>query len=187
MKKVIGIFGEKGSGKETFTQLLKELLPGKKVQGVRTSEILKQTLLFWNLPDVRENYSMLVTNMERVFGPGTLAKANSKLIDNSDADIIVVDGIRRQPEVDLVKSFPGSILIYLTTNSQVRFERIKARGERENERSMTHEEFIEEESLPTEQYFDQMKEMADLTLENSEDLEEFRQTIHEFVLKYLSA
>lgn len=183
---VIGVIGEKGSGKETFANLLAEILPHKKVLGIATSNILKQTLSLWDLPDIRENYTKLVISMEEVFGAGTLARANKKLIEQSDAEIVVVDGLRRYPEIDLIRSFPQNYLVYLTASPQVRFERIKNRAAKENETSMSFENFMQEENLETERLIKEMAKGADYTIENNEGLEEFKQKINGFVLKRLN-
>ncbi|OGE31699.1 hypothetical protein A2631_00960 [Candidatus Daviesbacteria bacterium RIFCSPHIGHO2_01_FULL_44_29] len=183
-KFVIGLFGEKGSGKETFTELLKEILPNKKIQGVRTSAILMKTLKTWGLPDIRENYSKLVISMEQTFGAGSLARANKQLIDREEADIVVIDGIRRQPEVDLVKSFPRHCLLYLTADPKLRFARLKSRQEKENEKNMTFEGFLAEESLPTEQFIPQMGQEADYRIENNGQIERFKDQIKDFCQKF---
>lgn len=183
---VIGVIGEKGSGKETFANLLAEILPHKKVLGIATSNILKQTLSLWDLADIRENYTKLVISMEEVFGAGTLARANKKLIEGSDAEIVVVDGLRRYPEIDLIRSFPQNYLVYLTASPQVRFERIKNRSAKENETSMSFEQFLAEENLATEHLIKEMAKGADYTIENNEGLEEFKNTIQRFTQSKLS-
>lgn len=184
-KLIIGLFGEKGGGKETFTQLLTKVLPNKKIAGIRTSLILKKTLLLWNLPDIRENYSTLVINMEQQFGPGALARANKKLIEEIDADIVVVDGIRREPEVELVKSFDPHILVYLTAEAKVRFERLKSRGEKINERNMSFAQFQAEEALATEQLITQMGQKADIKIVNNGQIAEFKQSVQKFAEEVL--
>ncbi len=181
---VIGVIGEKGSGKETFGTLLAEILPDKKVVGIATSNILKQTLALWNLADIRENYTKLVVSMEQIFGAGSLAKANRKLIEGSDAQIVVVDGLRRYPEIDLIRSFPQNYLVYLTASPQVRFERIKNRRERENETAMSFDLFLQEENLETEQLIKEMAKGADYTIENNEGLEEFKSGIEKFTRRF---
>lgn len=185
MKVVIGVLGEKGSGKETFTNLLKKLLPDKKIELVRTSDAMRKTLDLWNLPVIRENYSKLVIEMEKTFGEGTLARAAHSMIDKSTADIVIVDGIRRIPELDLVRSFQKNFLIYITADVKVRFERIISRGEKSNEKEMTFENFLKEESLETEQLIYKMGKTADLKLENNGSLSKFRISVNDFCNKNL--
>ena len=180
MKIVIGVLGEKGSGKETFTTLLRELLPEKEIELVRTSDAMRKTLELWGLPVIRENYSKLVLEMEKTFGEGTLAKAAHLSVDKSSADIVVVDGIRRLPELDLVRLFPKNFLIYVTADVKVRFERIVSRGEKSNEKQMSFEDFLKEESLPTEQLISEMGEQADIKIENNGGLSSFKVKVNDF-------
>ena len=44
MKMVIGLIGENGSGKETFTNLLKGILPDKEIEKIGTGDILRDIL-----------------------------------------------------------------------------------------------------------------------------------------------
>lgn len=63
MIKVIGLVGEKGSGKQTFVNFLKEIASSPAERGprndrggvlnirqVRFSDILAQTLILWDIP-----------------------------------------------------------------------------------------------------------------------------------------
>jgi dephospho-CoA kinase len=46
---VLGLVGEKGSGKQTFSDFLKKAAKGKKIAHMRFSDILRETLELWSL------------------------------------------------------------------------------------------------------------------------------------------
>src|SRR5688572_17025142 len=106
MKIVIGLVGEKGSGKETFGNFLMEAAKGKKVKRIRFSDLLNFTLKLWDLPQTRENLQNLAVLMDTNFGTGTLTGAVSKQIQDLEADIVILDGVRWETDEYLVRGFP---------------------------------------------------------------------------------
>src|SRR5690349_18604003 len=139
---VLGLVGEKGSGKETFCVFLEQIAQRKTVFHIRFSDILKQTLMLWDLPITRENLQRLAVVMDDGFGVGTLTHAISEQIVGSDADIIILDGIRWQSDVKLLESFPHHKLIYITADLEKRYNRLLLRGEKSEEMTSTLDQFI---------------------------------------------
>ncbi|TSC65567.1 MAG: Uncharacterized protein CEO21_377, partial [Microgenomates group bacterium Gr01-1014_80] len=88
MKLIIGLVGEKGSGKGTFAKFLQEIVPD--CSYIRYSDILVETLNFWSLPLTRANYQNLANTMEKSFGSGTLANATKPRIQNLPGAIVIV-------------------------------------------------------------------------------------------------
>lgn len=185
---VIGLVGEKGSGKQTFVNFLKEILKGtpKQVRGdgrglkirqVRFSDILAQTLMIWDISNTRANLQKLSLIMEEGFGQSTLANAAKFSIEGASSDVLVFDGIRREPELELVKEMPKSTLIYITAEQKLRYERLKLRSEKVGEVGLTFEQFLEEEKSKAEINIPFLGKKADLKIENNNTLEEFRSSI----------
>src|SRR4051812_31081631 len=112
MKLVIGIVGEKGSGKETFATFLKEIIPDKVIFHARSSDILAETLQIWDLVSTRHNLQQLAIVLDQGFGKGTLTHAVAKRIKDSNADIVVFDGVRWFSDAEMIRSFPENILVY---------------------------------------------------------------------------
>lgn len=175
--KVIGLIGEKGSGKQTFVNFLKELHPDLNIRQVRFSDILAETLLIWDIPITRPNLQKLSLTMENSFGASSLANAAKFSIEGDSADIIVFDGIRREAELKLVKNMPDHILIYITADQKLRYERLKKRSEKVGETGLTFEQFMAEEKSPAEILIPGLGKKADLKIENNGSLEEFKQKI----------
>lgn len=177
MKLVIGLVGEKGSGKETFGDILEKLLPGEKIVRIRSSDILAETLTLWGIPKTRENLQDLAIIMDGHFGDGTLSNAVAKRINSLKADIVIFDGVRWLTDVTLIKSFPKNYLIYVTASLKLRFNRLRARKQKADEKSLTYKQFLHEENKKTEKFISEIAEGADFKIENDSTLPDFKKRI----------
>lgn len=184
MKKVIGLVGEKGGGKGSFFNTLEEALPEKKIEKVSSSELLMKTLELWGLPNSREIMIKLVKTMNEGFGEGTLTNALKSQALKLDADIVTIDSIRLQTDFDMLRQIPNSILLYITADAKIRYERTKMRGEKADEAKATFEQFQKEESAHTEQLISEIGKQADFTINNNGTLEEFKFQVQEFIQKF---
>ncbi len=184
-KEVVGLVGEKGGGKGTVFVTLKELLPDKRVERVSSSDLLASTLDLWALKRTRENFIKLVAAMNDGFGEGTLTNALKQQTLKSGADIVIIDSIRLQSDLDMLRSIPGNLLLYVTADAKIRYDRTKARGEKEGETKASFEQFQKEESAHTEQLVPKIGAQADFTINNNGTLEEFKAQVKEFAAKFL--
>ena len=176
-KLIIGLVGEKGSGKQTFVNFLKELRGDLKIRQVRFSDILAQTLLLWDIPITRPNLQKLSLVMKDGFGADSLAKAAKFLSEDDNSNLIIFDGIRRKTESDLVKKMKNNLIIYITAQKDLRFSRLKKRSEKVGEVGLTYEQFMKEEKSKAEVDISSLGKKADLKLENNGSLEEFKSKI----------
>ncbi len=177
---VLGLVGEKGSGKETFSKFFEAAFPEKHVYHIRFSDILKQTLMLWDIPITRENLQLLARIMDQGFGEGTLTHAISSEIVGSEADIIILDGIRWQTDMDLLNSFPNHSLIYITADLEKRYNRLLLRGEKSEEHQSSMEQFVKEEEAENEILIPKFGKNADVKLENNGTLEDFKEKVEKF-------
>lgn len=184
-KTIIGLVGEKGSGKETFGDLLIKLLPEKKILRIRSSDILSESLELWEIEKTRENLQDLAIIMDNHFGKGTLSKAVKKRIEGMDADIVIFDGVRWDSDVELIRSFPENYIIYVTANLDIRFKRIKNRKEKAFEEGTTMDQFMHEEKKLTELQIPKIGETADFKLENNSNLDELKRQVNTFCQKLI--
>lgn len=180
MKYVIGLVGENGSGKDTFTTFFQAEAAPKKVEKVRFSDVLTETLNAWDIPLTRANLQNLAIIMDGQYGKGTLTHATSQRIHNNTSDIIILEGIRWATDVEMLKSFEKSILVYITADPKVRFDRMKARKEKVGERDLTYERFRQEEKAKTELDIPILGKKADFKIENNGSFKEFREKVKEF-------
>lgn len=142
MPLVIGVVGEKGSGKGTFADIFRVACPGKRIATIRFSDILRETLTRWAIPESRANLQKIAMTMVGAFGTDALANAIVARVNAMDADVVILDGIRRKSELTLLRQFPSNMLIYVTAPLAVRFERLRQRRENIGEGTMSYEQFL---------------------------------------------
>ena len=183
MKLVIGLIGEKGSGKQTFVNFLKEIKPNLNIRQVRFSDILAETLIVWDLPISRVNLQKLAIMMNATFGETALANAAKFSIEGDRADIIIFDGIRREAELKLVKSMKNHLLVYISADQNLRYNRLKKRSEKVGETGLTFEQFLAEEKSKAEENIPSLGSAADKKLGNNGSKEEFKEKIKQLLAK----
>lgn len=184
MKIAIGLVGEKGSGKETFGNILKGYLPQKDIDRIHFSDILVETLDLWNVQKTRGNLQILAQHMEE-FGKGTLSSAIKKRAENCDAEIVIVDGIRWESDLQMLKSFPKNILVYISADLKIRFQRTKLRHEKAFEETTSFEQFVKEEKAKNEILIPKIGKNADYKVVNNASLDEFKTKVEQFVKEFL--
>ncbi|HVZ12083.1 MAG TPA: hypothetical protein VG965_03560 [Patescibacteria group bacterium] len=177
MKCVIGIVGENGAGKATFTTFFRAAAAPQKVAELRFSNVLTKTLDLWGIDLTRPNLQNLAIIMDGQYGKGSLTRATEAEIKRAQDDFVIVEGVRWKTDVPMIKSFEKSALIYVTADPKIRFKRMKARGEKKNEAKMTYEEFLIEEKAATETQIPEIGKQADFKIENNTDLESFRSEV----------
>ena len=177
---IIGITGEIGSGKDTFSNHLIKIAKGRKIVRTRFSDILKETLNLWSLPLTRHNLQYLAIIMDKEYGKGTLSNAIKERIKNQKADIVILEGVRWLTDVPLIRSFDKNTLVYITSSQKNRYERVKKRGEKDGEKSLTLERFKLEDKAPTETHISKIGKQADIKIENNSTVSDFKKKIEDF-------
>lgn len=180
MKAIIGLVGENGSGKDTFTTFFRAAAAPFSVRKLRFSDVLSDTLKMWDIELSRSNLQNLAIIMDNEYGKGTLTHATEKRIKEDGSDLIVLEGIRWHTDVPMLKKFENSYLVYVTADPNVRFDRLKQRGEKAGEADLTFERFGKEEQAATETQIPQIGKKADFKIENNGTLDEFREKVEKF-------
>lgn len=146
-KFIIGLVGRQGAGKGAAAELLKTAY-GAVV--FRFSAVLGDVLDRLSIERTRDNLIALSESLRKTFGEDALSYAVERDALASEADIVVLDGIRRIEDIAALEPLPNFRLIEISVPAKVRFERMKGRGEKVGESSMAWEEFIAQENVPTE-------------------------------------
>lgn len=177
-KLIIGFVGQAGSGKGTAAHLLQE----KYNATVFTfSDILTDILNRLFLPSTRDNLVNMSITLRQGFGQNILAKAMSRQIDNSQADIVVVDGIRRLEDIEDLRTNPNFHLIEITVDPKIRFERLKKRNQKPGESEMTWEEFLAVGQKETEVTIAKVAEQAQIKLNNEGEIKELEAQLQKLI------
>lgn len=188
MTLIIGLTGEKGSGKGTFIKELQKLATNLSIVRIASSDVLGSTLDLWGIEKTRRNLQDLAIVMDKHYGSGTLTCAVKHRIEETIADIIIFDGVRWQTDVDMIRSFPNSLVIYITSPVNERYRRTHGRGEKVDEKTASFEKFMEEEKVETEVQIPIIGKSADIVIENTGSFTKYKKKIEkvfEEKMKYL--
>lgn len=183
--KTIALVAESGAGKGLFVTIIKELLANVSIVSVRFSDPLVEILDLLGKEKSRDNIDMLVTALREAFhDQGILNGAVRKRLQEIEADIIILDGLRKEKEVPLVREFNG-MLVYISADQRVRYERRKKEAEKPDELGMNWDQFVEQGNAPPQREIRHIGEtMADVTIENNGGREEFELKIREFIERH---
>lgn len=178
----IATVAEKGAGKGLFVEILKKLLPEKRILMIRSSDFWRQMLRLLGKEESRENIDTVATALRNAFqDDGILNVPLMKALEDADADIIVLDGLRKPEEVRHLKRLGGTI-VFISAKSELRFARRMEHVENTDERDMTFEQFVRQDDLPSNRTIRSIGEtMADAHIENNGSMEEFEAAIKKFL------
>lgn len=167
-KHIIGIAGEMASGKDTVTAYLVERYGARQY---RFSDPLRAILKIMHLDVTRDNLTALSTHLREAFGQDILAHIIEAEAEHSDQDIVVIDGVRRLSDIDLVRERSNFTLWYTEADPALRYERLHKRRENSDDSTLTFEQFLEDHSNETERFIPELKEYAQEIIENNGTLE----------------
>lgn len=178
-RSAIGLIGRKGSGKGTVAKILH-----KEYGAVvfRYSDLLREILTILSIPQSRENLITLSETARDKFGQDVLQKAMSSRVRGAAQVLVVIDGLRRAE--DLPANLGELKLISVDAPLEIRYERIRQRGENVGETAFSLDQFREEELAPTEVTIGEIEHLAWRHIDNSGDHEQLRTQI-QIIMKEL--
>lgn len=179
-KLVIGLIGEKGAGKGTVSD---HLIDKYGAIHYGTSKILRRTLEDIHLPVTRDNLVKLALVLKEGYGPTIIIDSLIQDMEKNGSDMLIADGIRMHGDVEPFRKKYGEnfFLVYVTADIRVRYERTKARKEKDDEDKTTFEQFLEEEGKLTEVSIHEIGRQADFKLNNNGTPEELIAQVEKMV------
>lgn len=178
MKVILGLSGEIASGKGTVAKYLTE---NKKGVSYRFSSILRDLAQRLYLEENRENLQKMSMAVREYFGQNILCKVIYKDVKNDDNEIIVIDGVRRNQDVEELRKLEEFKLVYLEADLEKRFERLKKRGENSDDESKTLEEFRKDHEREAEKEIKKLRDEADFVVDNNGSFEDLYRQIEEIL------
>lgn len=163
-KLILGIAGEMVSGKGTIA---KHVIAEHEGSAHRFSTILRDILDRVYLEHSRENLQRLSEIMRKNFGEDIFAKSIFHDVSEDMHSVVVVDGIRRMPDIAYLKTLPEFKLLYIEANIEKRYERIKKRDENSDDQAKTFEQFKADHEGEAELQIKDLKNYADFVVDNN--------------------
>ena len=182
-KIILGLVGPIASGKGAFCQYFKSR---HQAEILRFSTVLRDVLDRFYIEQSRENMQALSSALRQIFGDDLLAKTMADDVAKSPAKIIVLDGIRRLPDIKYLKESPNFHLVEITADQQVRFERIISRKENTDDAKKTFAEFQNDEKQEAELQIKEVAQAAKFHILNNGTIENLHDQI-DIILKKLGA
>lgn len=179
-KIILGLVGSLASGKDTTKKYLAEKY---KAKDCRFSTILRDVLNRITVPVSRENMQSLSTILRANFGENLLAKAIANDAAKLDADIVVVDGVRRPTDIEHLVKLPNFSLIKIDANPKIRYERMVKRNENEGDDKKTFEQFMKDHEAEADSLIPVVMESAKYSIDNSGSFEDLYKQIDEIIKK----
>ncbi len=171
LKLILGFIGQAGCGKGTATEIMGEKYHAS---SFRFSAILNDILARLHLDPSRDHFVRLSETLRKTFGEEVLSHAIAKDALEATTDLVTIDGIRRLEDLHALAPLPHFKLIAIDVPAEIRFERLKQRGEKTGESTMSWEKFLSEEQRSTEITIPETMKCAAFTISNAgtrEDLE----------------
>ena len=125
----------------------------------------------------------LSSSLRKTFGDDLLASIIAKDVSNDEAEIVVVDGVRRLPDIKYLRELPGFSLVALQTDQKTRWERMTKRGENPDDLQKTFEQFKIDEQAEAEQHIAEVAKTAEFVLNNNGSLEDLHNQIKNILKK----
>jgi len=169
-KIIIGLVSQQAGGKETAKNYLIEKYGAN---GHRFSTILRDVLNRLYLPVSRENMQDLSLSLRQTFGQDLLAKIIAQDVMSDAHELVVVDGIRRLPDIAYLKDLPGFYLAKIETSENIRYERLVKRNENAGDAEKTLAEFQADGHKEAELQIPEVMATAELSVSNDGSLAEF--------------
>ncbi|MEK7640854.1 MAG: hypothetical protein AAB389_02560 [Patescibacteria group bacterium] len=181
-KMVIGLVGEQGAGKEEMWKAICKVSRENEIYSYArysTSVFLRKMLDNLDIIDNRDNITKLVGFLEATGGEGDAMRRMLKSVRTEKPALRVIDSIRMLPDETALRAETNNILLYVTADPKIRFNRVRKRGEKPGEKDLTWEKFLEQGISLTEKHVPEIGSRADWKIENEGTLEELEEKVRQ--------
>lgn len=173
-KIILGFTGLLASGKGTAASYFEQKYNAK---SYRFSTILRALADRIYIEQSRDNLIKMSETIRATFGEDILAKAIAGDAAKSENELIIVEGIRRMPDIEHLKRLPSFILIEISADPQTRYDRLVQRNENVDDRTKTYEQFLEDHKRSTEMSIPEVISHATEHIDNNGTIEQLHQSL----------
>ncbi len=178
---ILGFVGQAGCGKGTIAKYLKDTY-GATTFSFSTS--MRDVLHRLHLEESRDNMIKLSETLRHTFGEDLFSRVIAEDAREASTNLVVIEGIRRHMDIATLSPLPNFVLVSIDVDPDVRFGRLKNRGQNSGEAEMTKEQFLAEGQRSTEITIPTVMAEATEHLKNDGSLEDLKVEI-EALLKRL--
>ncbi|MDD2766570.1 MAG: AAA family ATPase [Candidatus Moranbacteria bacterium] len=179
-KIILGISGEIASGKDTVGKYMVEKY---QASSLRFSQPLRDMLDRLYLEQNRENMAKLSLHLRKAFGEDIFSRVILAEAEKSENKLVVVDGIRRSPDIIHLENEEHFYFVYVETSPEARYKRLIQRHQNTDDTIKTEAQFEKDALLESETQIRALKERADFVINNDGTLEELYAQVDEMVKK----
>jgi dephospho-CoA kinase len=177
-KIIIGMAGQIGSGKDFIAEYIRQKYGGAVIS---FSDPLRDILKRLFLPIDRKHLSYLSQSLVEKFGTDILSKTIATEIERSNKKIFVLPNIRRPGDYKYLKDQPGFVLVGVEADPKICYERVVKRGQNEDDKTKTWEEFQIDLKRPTEVEIAALIKSAKFHLNNNGTVQELHKQIDDLM------
>ncbi len=130
-KLIVCLTGMPGAGKSTIANGLKE----KGFEIINMGDAVRTEAEKRNLEPTSQNLGQLMLELREKNGPGAVAELIKPSIENSNSSVIVIDGIRSNDEIKVLKKSANVKLLSILATTDTRFTFLHERGRSDDPKS----------------------------------------------------
>ena len=150
-----------GAGKSTIVSKLKE----QGYQAFNLGDGVRAEAKRRNLEPTGENLGKIMLELREKNGPGAVAELIKEPIQNSNHEIIIIDGIRSIHEINVLKETGNLKLLAVEASSNTRFNFLSER--KRSDDPLTREKFEERDNREISIGLQEIIKLADESIENN--------------------
>lgn len=123
-----------GAGKSTIADGLKS----KGYEIINMGNAVRDEAKKRNLESTRDNLGKLMLELREKNGPGAIAELVRPQIESSTADVILIDGVRSNDEIKVLRNFGTVKLLAVHASTDTRFNFLQKRGRTDDPQTKEH-------------------------------------------------
>jgi len=133
-KLLVCLTGMPGAGKSTIAEGLKS----KGYEIINLGNAVRDEAKKRNLDPTRENLGKLMLELREENGPGAIAELVQIKIESSTANVMLIDGIRSNDEIQVLRKFGTVKLLAIHASTDTRFNFLQKRGRSDDPQTKEH-------------------------------------------------
>ena len=133
-KLIVCLTGMPGAGKSTIAAGLK--IKGYEI--INMGNAVREEAKRRNLESTRDNLGKLMLELREKNGPGAIAELVKSKIESSAVNIILIDGVRSNDEIRVLRRFGTVKLLAVHASTDARFSFLQKRGRSDDPQTIEH-------------------------------------------------